>query len=414
MKKFLDFFVVIGFLISIANFACAEQNYRLEKVVIFSRHNVRSPTVSGSKILTQVTPRKWINWSGNAGELSTRGGLLETALGEYFRKYLEKENFLTANYVPAENEFKFYANSRNRTMSTANFFASGLLPVADVKIDHKYPVETKSDEIFSTIMTDVDENFRTKILAEIAKQNNVKNFSELGEKFQPEVRLIEKIIDFKNSPYAKEKNILNLPTDDFNIVLEKNKTVKASGGIEIAHNVNDGLLMQFYEEPFTYQKSFGKKISDKEFAQLMKFHRAYVTTVFGNPLSAPQICQPVLKFLSEEISADRKFTFICGHDSNMTAMLTTLELENFSFPNTFEKIPIGAKIVIEKRLGDDGKNYAKIYLLYQKFDQIKNLDVLSLENPPQIFDLKFKGLQTNDDGLYLYTDFVNHLNSKIK
>ena len=414
MKKFLDFFVVIGFLISIANFACAEQNYRLENVVIFSRHNVRSPTVSGSKILTQVTPRKWINWSGNAGELSTRGGLLETALGEYFRKYLEKENFLTANYVPAENEFKFYANSRNRTMSTAKFFASGLLPVADVKIDHKYPVETKSDEIFSTIMTDVDENFRTKILAEIAKQNNVKNFSEIGEKFLPDVRLIEKIIDFKNSPYAKEKNISNLPTDDFNIVLEKNKTVKASGGIEIAHNVNDGLLMQFYEEPFTYQKSFGKKISDKEFAQLMKFHRNYVTTVFGNPLSAPQICQPVLKFLSEEISADRKFTFICGHDSNMTAMLTTLELENFSFPNTFEKIPIGAKIVIEKRLGDDGKNYAKIYLLYQKFDQIKNLDVLSLENPPQIFDLKFKGLQANDDGLYLYTDFVNHLNSKIK
>ena len=199
VKKFFNWFIVIGFIISIANFAYAEQNYRLENVVIFSRHNVRSPTVSGSKILTQVTNHKWINWSGNAGELSTRGGLLETAMGEYFRKYLEKENFLTANYVPAENEFKFYANSRNRTMSTAKFFASGLLPVADVKIEHKYPVETANDEIFFTKMIDVDENFRAKILDDIAKQNNVENFGELGKKFEPDVRLIEKIIDF-NSP----------------------------------------------------------------------------------------------------------------------------------------------------------------------------------------------------------------------
>ncbi len=414
MKKFLNLFVVIAFIISITNFAFAEQTYRLENVVIFSRHNVRSPTVGGSKILTQVTNHKWINWSGNAGELSTRGGLLETALGEYFRKYLEKENFLPENYVPAEKEFRFYANSRNRTISTAKFFASGLLPVADVKIEHKYSVGNQSDEIFSTKMNDVDENLREKILNQAAAQENVKNLQEFGEKFKPEVRLIEKIIDFKNSPYAKEKNITNLPTDNLNLTLEKDKSVGSSGGVEVAFSVADGLLMQFYEQPFTYQKSFGKKISDKEFSQMMKLHRSLFTAVYGNSESAPIICQPILKFLSEEISANRKFTFICGHDSNILSMLTTLDLENFSFPNTFEKVPIGAKIVIEKRIGDDGKEYAKIYLLYQKFEQIKNLEVLSLENPPQTFDLKFKNLQTNEDGLYLYSDFVNHLSSKIK
>ena len=119
MKKFLNLLVVVGFIISIANLAFAEQNYRLENVVIFSRHNVRSPTVSGSKILTQITSHKW-KWTAKPGELSLRGGLLETALGEYFRKYLESENFLPDNYSPAEGEVKFYANSRNRTMATLN------------------------------------------------------------------------------------------------------------------------------------------------------------------------------------------------------------------------------------------------------------------------------------------------------
>ena len=263
-------------------------------------------------------------------------------------------------------------------------------------------------------MRDVDENLREKTLNQAATQENVKNLQEFGEKFKPEVRLIEKIIDFKNSSYAKENPLTNLPTNNLNLTLEKNKSVGSTGGIEITHSVADGFLMQFYEEPYTYQKNFGKKISDKDFSQIMKLHRNLIRAVYGNSESAPIICQPTLKFLTEEISANRKFTFICGHDSNILAMLTTLELENFSFPNTWEQIPIGAKIVIEKRIGDDGLEYAKIYLLYQKLEQIKNLEILSLENPPQTFDLKFKNLPTNDDGLYLYSDFVKHLNSKIK
>ena len=38
MKKFLNLFVIIGFIISITNLAFEAQSYRLENVVIFSRH----------------------------------------------------------------------------------------------------------------------------------------------------------------------------------------------------------------------------------------------------------------------------------------------------------------------------------------------------------------------------------------
>ena len=412
MKKFLNLFVVIGFIISITNLAFAEQNYKLENVVIFSRHNVRSPTVSGSKILTQITSHKW-KWTAKPGELSLRGGLLETALGEYFRKYLESENFLPANYSPAEGEVKFYANSRNRTMATAKYFSAGIFPVANVEVEHKYKIEGK-DEAFLTDFPSDDKNYREKVIEEICKENNVKNLSEIGEKFNAEIATVEKILDFKNSPYAKEKNISAFSRNDCGIKLEKGKEPGWKGDMATVHSAIDGLLMQIYEFPYTYQKSFGRKISDKEFEQIMKLHRFGVKTIYGTPEMAPDLAKPILKFLSEEIAANRKFTFICGHDSNLSAMFAPLGVEDYeTLPNSLERIPIGSKFVIEKRIGDDGKEYAKIYLLYQKLSQIKNLEILSLENPPQIYDLKFKNLQPNSDGLYLYEDFVKLLNSKI-
>ena len=69
--------------------------------------------------------------------------------------------------------------------------------------------------------------------------------------------------------------------------------------------------------------------------------------------------------------------------------------------------------MLEKRIGDDGKIYAKVNLVYQSTKQIENVEVLDLNNPPKIFPLKFKNLQTNEDGLYLYADFEKILNQAI-
>ena len=38
-------------------------------------------------------------------------------------------------------------------------------------------------------------------------------------------------------------------------------------------------------------------------------------------------------------------------------------------------------------------------LLYRSTDQIRNADVLSPDNPPLRYELSFKGVETNEDGL---------------
>ena len=48
--------------------------------------------------------------------------------------------------------------------------------------------------------------------------------------------------------------------------------------------------------------------------------------------------------------------------------------------------------------------YCDINLTYQSTEQLRNIAMLGLNNPPQIFPISLKGLQKNADGLYLIND----------
>ena len=52
----------------------------------------------------------------------------------------------------------------------------------------------------------------------------------------------------------------------------------------------------------------------------------------------------------------------------------------------------------------DGKEYADINLVYQSVDQLRDMELLNLDNPPMIYPLSLKGLQKNADGLYDLSD----------
>lgn len=104
-------------------------------------------------------------------------------------------------------------------------------------------------------------------------------------------------------------------------------------------------------------------------------------------------------------SPNRKFTFLVGHDSNIGSVASALGVEEYELPGTIEKkTPIGCKLVVEKFLGPDGKEYADINLAYQSVDQLRNMELLNLDNPPLIYPLSLKGLQKNADSLIDFAD----------
>lgn len=404
MKKFFNLFIVVTFIISITNFAYAEQNYKLEKVLILSRHNLRAPLVTKDSELSQMTPHNWFDWQVKAGELSMKGALLETAMGQYFRLYFADEKFFTENYIPQANEVRFYANSFQRTIATAKYFSAGLFPVANENVEYKFGVN-ETDPIF---LASQDKNFNENYFRRLQNEKEKSGGEEiLKKKLSEYATTTAKILDFKNSPYAKKNKVTNFSAEDFKI----GNNPYVEGNLRLAMTASDALMMQYYET----KNLFGKNLTEKDLKNIADAEYFGINLIFEWQTWATAHINPMLILIRDELSDDnRKFTFLCGHDITVAMVLSALGVENYNLPDSLEKMtPLGAKLVIEKRIGNDGKNYAAINLVYQSTKQIENVEVLDLNNPPKSYPLKFKNLQANEDGLYLYADFEKILNQAI-
>ena len=132
----------------------------------------------------------------------------------------------------------------------------------------------------------------------------------------------------------------------------------------------------------------------------------YGDVLFTAPSVAVHVAHPLLQCMNDELSVPhRRFTFLCGHDSNIASVMAALEAEDYSLPQSIErKTPIGSKLVIEKWRDADGHEFAALNLVYQSTDQLRRLQMMDLENAPVIFPIRLKGLSENADGLYTLLD----------
>ena len=416
-KKILMTLLALVIFSTLASAEEAKENnraYQLKEMVILSRHNIRSPLSGNGSVLAEITPHKWFDWTSEPSELSLRGGELETLMGQFFRKWLVHEGLMTENYIPAEGEFRFYANSMQRTIATAQYFSSGMLPVANVRIEHKF-APSKMDPVFTPKLNFVSENFRLEALKQIAQKAGVTDTKMMSSKINNELATLEKVLDFKKSKYAQDNNIEKFRTDNTELILEINKEPNIKGDDLVSFLASDALTLQVYEETSAYKATFNHKLTLNQWEQIAYIKDFYIDSIVGAPIVAVNVAHPLLKVMSEELALnDRKFTFLCGHDSNIASVLAALQVEEYSLPNSIEKkTPIGSKLVIQKWLGKDGVEYASLNLVYQTTDQLRQRTMLSLKTPPMIYQLKLKGLTQNADKLYLLSDLQKRFEEAI-
>ena len=405
---FKNFFAIIAVLVLVGVVpAQAQNNYTMTGVVVLSRHNIRAPLSYNMSVLSKITPHKWFKWTSAPEELSLRGGEMETIMGQYFRKWLVNENLITENYFPAEGEVRFYANSRQRTIATAQFFSSGMFPVANVRVERKFPSLDKPDPVFHTVLTNVNDEYIA-----LANEQIQKMFADKVPK--DGYRLLEKVLDFKNSQMAKDEGLTHLRDEPVEVTFSLNDGLGIGGTLNLGNMAADTLALQYYEEENPVKATFGRKISFSDWQKISGIKDFYSDVAFTAPAVAVNVAHPLLQVMNDELSLDRKFTFLCGHDSNIASILAALDVEDYSLPQTIEgKNPIGMKFVIEKRRGADGIDYAKTELIYASTEQLRNKTTLTLNNPPMIVPIYFKGLTLNADGLYRLGDLQQRFQQAI-
>lgn len=365
MKKFLSVFVafVVAVIFSTAAHA---MDYQLEQVVVISRHNLRNSLKAGD----------------DRGLLTLRGGEMETLMGQYFEARLREQGLFPKNAQPAVGEVRFYANSYQRTIATAKYFSAGAFPIANIPIEYHRALGQK-DRIFLP-------PYDPALVKKISAEGDAK---KLFGNMRKELATVERLSGEKFNPADSSMKIRDSVAE-----------WELAGSAKKVSLAADGILMDYYDGKVSY--------SDSEMRDVAKISSLLINSNFDRPLGAKVFASPMLNVVSDELNTPgRKFSFICGHDSNLSNVLTALNVEEYTLPGTIEwRVPIASKIVIKKFRGSDGNEYARLSLVYPASAQIVNREMLTLDNPPMKVALKLRGLQTVDaDAIYKLSDVLQRI-----
>ncbi|MBO6286494.1 MAG: histidine-type phosphatase [Bacilli bacterium] len=381
------------------------QGYELKQAVVLSRHNIRAPLSGSGSLLERMTTHQWFPWSAGASELSLRGGLLETEMGQYFRKWLEAEGLFPANYHPEEGEVRIYANAKQRTIATAEYFLSGLLPSANMEIEVQAPYDTM-DPTFHPQLT-----FLSKSYVKAAKEQIESLFREKTANLADEYALLSDVLDFKNSEAYRKNEVKDFAVDDYEVTFNLNAEPSMTGSLKTATSASDALTLQYYEEPDETKAAFGHNLSFEQWQSISRIKDTYGDVLFGAPLVAHNVAHPLLVTIEHELSEEeRTFSFLCGHDSNLCSVLAAFEVEPYVLPGSIEaSTPIGAKVVFSTYVNSQKQEFLRADMVYQNVDFLRQMPLLDLDNHPCVKPLRFRGLNANEDGLYRKEDFMKHL-----
>ena|GEM_PF-343900 len=384
--------------------------YTLKKVVILSRHNIRAPLSGEGSFLSTATPHTWFRWTADTSQLSLRGGILETMMGQYFRKWLESEELIPENYQPEDGEVRFYANAKQRTQATARYFASGMLPVAIVDIERHADYDTM-DETFTPKLHFVNDAFEKTAMEEIAAFGGDKGLEGLDSQMTDAYALLEDVLDLQDSEAYKNGELTGFTPGNIQIKLNLDEEPGMEGDLKTATQLADALVLQYYEEEDPKEAAFGHDLTMEDWQTLDSIKELYSKILFTSDSVAVNVAQPLLVEIKNELQEEnRRFTFLCGHDSNVASVLAAMGVEEYSLPGTVERdTPIGVKLVFEVYEGPDQQDYCRIRLVYQTTQQIRELEPLDLDTPPASFAPDFKGMEKNADGLYLLEDVYNRI-----
>ena len=353
------------------------EGYQLQQVLMMSRHNLRAPLANNGSVLEQSTPNKWPEWDVPGGQLTTKGGVLEVYMGHYMREWLAEQGMVKSGECPPPDTVYAYANSLQRTVATAQFFITGAFPGCDIPVHHQEKMGTM-DPTFNPVITDDSAAFSEQAVAAMEKELSK---LQLTDSYQ----LLEKIVNYKDSPACKEKQQCSLVDGKNTFSAKYQQEPGVSGPLKVGNSLVDAFTLQYYEGFPMDQVAWGEIKSDQQWKVLSKLKNGYQDSLFTSPEVARNVAKPLVSYIDKALVTDRtrapKITVLVGHDSNIASLLTALDFKPYQLHDQNERTPIGGKIVFQRwHDSKANRDLMKIEYVYQSAEQLRNADALTLQH----------------------------------
>ncbi|HAX1720403.1 TPA: bifunctional glucose-1-phosphatase/inositol phosphatase [Escherichia coli] len=387
------------------------EGYQLQQVLMMSRHNLRAPLANNGSVLEQSTPNKWPEWDVPGGQLTTKGGVLEVYMGHYMREWLAEQGMVKSGECPPPYAVYAYANSLQRTVATAQFFITGAFPGCDIPVHHQEKMGTM-DPTFNPVITDDSAAFSEQAVAAMEKELSK---LQLTDSYQ----LLEKIVNYKDSPACKEKQQCSLVDGKNTFSAKYQQEPGVSGPLKVGNSLVDAFTLQYYEGFPMDQVAWGEIKSDQQWKVLSKLKNGYQDSLFTSPEVARNVAKPLVSYIDKALVTDRtsapKITVLVGHDSNIASLLTALDFKPYQLHDQNERTPIGGKIVFQRwHDSKANRDLMKIEYVYQSAEQLRNADALTLQAPAQRVTLELSGCPIDADGFCPMDKFDSVLNEAVK
>ncbi|EHC2531922.1 bifunctional glucose-1-phosphatase/inositol phosphatase [Escherichia coli] len=387
------------------------EGYQLQQVLMMSRHNLRAPLANNGSVLEQSTPNKWPEWDVPGGQLTTKGGMLEVYMGHYMREWLAEQGMVKSGECPPPDTVYAYANSLQRTVATAQFFITGAFPGCDIPVHHQEKMGTM-DPTFNPVITDDSAAFSEQAVAAMEKELSK---LQLTDSYQ----LLEKIVNYKDSPACKEKQQCSLVDGKNTFSAKYQQEPGVSGPLKVGNSLVDAFTLQYYEGFPMDQVAWGEIKSDQQWKVLSKLKNGYQDSLFTSPEVARNVAKPLVSYIDKALVTDRtsapKITVLVGHDSNIASLLTALDFKPYQLHDQNERTPIGGKIVFQRwHDSKANRDLMKIEYVYQSAEQLRNADALTLQAPAQRVTLELSGCPIDANGFCPMDKFDSVLNEAVK
>ncbi|KAG9543969.1 hypothetical protein KCV01_g24952, partial [Aureobasidium melanogenum] len=134
--------------IGLAQPAHAEEDMRLDQVVVVYRHGVRSP-LPGEIQVDEVHGKAWPAWPVAPSILTPHGREGVMAMGRYDRAWMSAADLFPDKGCPAAGSVAIWANTDQRTIASGQAYADAFAPGCTVAVGHL--PEGSADPLFNPV-----------------------------------------------------------------------------------------------------------------------------------------------------------------------------------------------------------------------------------------------------------------------
>ena len=384
----------------------------LQKVVIVSRHGVRSPTAAPAEFaLWSAQP--WPTWTEPEAFLTARGAQLATQMGRYYRQYLNAQGATPAEGCPARGSLFVYADVTERTKMTAQALLDGIAGQG-CAVAYRTRGDVKVDGLFHPLAAGVCKLdpmlAQVKVLERVAGSLN-----HATRDFKSQFDIMQGALDCCRpalcTAFGKGETcvLTDLPT-----VMSPRidgSGIGLLGALAIGATAAELFLLQYADGKPQDEVGWGR-VSSAQMLQTFRLHTEAMDLMERTPYLARKMGSSLLARVAQAVTSarslgfgladpavrDARFVAYIGHDTNLFNLAGMLDTSWLQPGYQRNQTPPAGALMFEVREGVDKK--LRVYTSYvaQSLEQMRTLAPLTLETPPVKTPLRLPGCSAGTPG----------------